>query len=139
MSKAPTPSDAETTSREIDEKIAAIGDWRGSVLGRMRKLVREADPAIIESIKWRKPTNPAGVPVWERAGILCTGEIYKDKVKLTFGRGAQLKDPSGLFNAGLDGNAKRAIDLREGDEIDGDAFKALVREAVALNLTRMRS
>jgi len=113
-----------------------VGGWRAEMLGQLRELIRQADPAIVETIKWRKPGSPDGVPVWERGGIICTGETYKDKVKLTFARGAALPDPSGLFNASLDGNARRAIDLREGEAVDPEAFKALVREAVAANLAR---
>jgi hypothetical protein len=123
----------ENASELIDRKLATLGDWRGGTLARLRALIREADPEILETVKWRKPSNPAGVPVWEHGGIVCTGETYKDKVKLTFAKGASLDDPAGLFNASLDGNARRAIDLREGEAIDGPAFKALVREAVALN------
>lgn len=120
----------------IDARIAALGDWRGATLGRARALIREADPEIVETVKWRKPSNPAGVPVWEHGGILCTGETYRDKVKLTFARGAALDDPGRLFNAGLDGGTRRAIDIREGDRIDGEALKALVRAAVAENAGR---
>ena len=123
-------------SRLIDEKIASLGGWRGEVLGRMRKLILEADPDAVEEVKWRKPSNPSGVPVWSHAGILCTGEVYKDKVKLTFARGAVIDDPAGLFNASLTGGARRAIDIRAGEEIDANAFKALVREAVAANLAK---
>jgi|SRR5690606_15394967 len=123
---------------EIDAKIAGLGDWRGTVLAGMRGLVREADPEVIETVKWRKPSNPSGVPVWEHAGILCTGEVYKDKVKLTFARGAALEDPTGLFNAGFGGNTRRAIDIREGETVDDEAFGALVREAVALNVATGR-
>lgn len=123
----------DNLSKLIDEKIASLGDWRGDVLARMRKLIHEAQPDIVEEVKWRKPTNPAGVPVWAHGGIVCTGETYKDKVKLTFARGASLDDPSGLFNASLDGNQRRAIDIREGAAIDGKAFKALIRAAVAQN------
>jgi hypothetical protein len=123
----------ETPSDSIDAKIAGLGDWRGKMLARARALIREADPDVVEAVKWRKPTNPAGVPAWEHRGLLCTGETYRDKVKLTFAKGASLADPSGLFNASLDGNMRRAIDLREGDEIDEAAFKALIREAVAAN------
>ena len=112
------------------------GDWRGETLARIRGLIAEADPEVTEAVKWRKPSNPAGVPVWERGGLICTGESYKDKVKLTFARGAALDDPSGLFNSSLDGNTRRAIDLREGDEIDGEALKALIRAAVEANLIR---
>lgn len=126
----------ETPSQAIDSKIEALGDWRGEALARARALIREADPDVIEAVKWRKPTNPAGVPVWENEGPICTGEIYRDKVKLTFARGAALEDPAGLFNSSLDGNARRAIDMKEGDEIDGEALKALVRAAVAENLSR---
>jgi len=123
----------EAPAAHIDASIAALGDWRGETLARARALIRQADPAVVEAVKWRKPTNPNGVPVWEHAGILCTGETYKDKVKLTFARGAALDDPAGLFNASLDGNVRRAIDLFEGDTIDAAAFKALVRAAVELN------
>ena len=125
-----------TASEQIDAKIASLGDWRGATLARLRRLIRESDADIVEEVKWRKPSNPAGVPVWERGGIICTGEIYKDKVKLTFARGALLDDPSGLFNASLEGGTRRAIDLREGEEIDEPGFKALVREAVALNASK---
>src|SRR5690606_632461 len=120
-------------SRLIDARIKELGDWRGATLARMRALIRRADPEMVEDIKWRKPSNPGGVPVWEHDGIVCTGETYKDKVKLTFPKGAALDDPSGLFNASLEGNARRAIDLREGDRIDETAFAALVRAALALN------
>jgi len=123
-----------TVAQEIDAKIAALGDWRGATLARMRRLIREADPAVEEDLKWRKPSNPAGVPTWSHAGILCTGETYKDKIKLTFARGAALEDPKGLFNSSLTGGTRRAIDIREGEEIDVEAFKALVLEAVAANL-----
>jgi len=123
-------------SKLIEERIASFGDWRGEVLGRMRKLILEGDPDAVEEVKWRKPSNPSGVPVWSHAGILCTGEVYKDKVKLTFARGAVIDDPAGLFNASLTGGARRAIDIRAGEEIDANAFKALVREAVAANLAK---
>ena len=109
---------AESASELIDQKIATLGDWRGGTLARLRALIREADPGIVETVKWRKPSNPAGVPVWEHGGIVCTGETYRDKVKLTFARGAALKDPAGLFNASLYGNARRAIDLREAETVD---------------------
>jgi hypothetical protein len=117
----------------IDAKIEELGDWRGEMLARVRRLIKQADPAVVEEIKWRKPTNPSGVPVWSHGGIICTGETYRDKVKLTFAHGAALADPSGVFNASLDGNTRRAIDLREGDMIDEEALKALVTAAVALN------
>lgn len=126
----------ETASEAIDTMIAALGDWRGEALARVRALIREADPEVVEAVKWRKPTNPAGVPVWEHGGLICTGETYRDKVKLTFAKGAALEDPSGLFNASLDGNARRAIDIKEGEAPDGEALKALVRAAVAENLAR---
>ena len=121
-------------SEAIDAKIASLGDWRGATLARVRRLIKEADPEADEEVKWRKPSNPAGVPVWEHAGMICTGEIYKDKVKLTFARGAALEDPSGLFNSSLTGGTRRAIDFFENDEVDETAFKALISEAVALNL-----
>ncbi len=111
-------------------------DWRAATLARVRKLMREADPQITEEIKWRKPSNPAGVPVWERDGIICTGETYKAYVKLTFAQGAALKDPARLFNSSLDGAVRRAIDIREGDKINEKALKELVRAAAALNIGR---
>ena len=123
----------KTGSELIDEKLRTLGDWRGAMLARLRRLIREADPGVEETVKWRKPSNPAGVPVWEHGGILCTGETYKDKVKLTFARGAALDDPSKLFNSSLEGGTRRAIDFREGEEVDEGAFKALIREAVAAN------
>ncbi len=122
-----------STSQLIDARIAALGDWRGETLARVRKLIKEADPQVVEEVKWRKPSNPSGVPVWSHAGIVCTGETYKDKVKLTFARGASLEDPSRLFNSSLEGNTRRAIDFHEGDRIDEKALKALIRAAVALN------
>jgi hypothetical protein len=120
----------------IDEKLRSLGDWRADMLARLRKLIAEADPEVVEAVKWRKPSNPSGVPVWEHDGMLCTGETYKDKVKLTFARGASLEDPSGLFNSSLEGGTRRAIDFGEGDEVDEQAFKALIREAVAVNGSR---
>jgi hypothetical protein len=128
----------DNPSALIDAKLAGLGDWRGAALSRMRGLIREADPEVVETVKWRKPTNPSGVPVWEHAGILCTGEVYKGYVKLTFARGAALDDPAGLFNAGFGGDTRRAIDIREGEMVDADAFKALVLEAVAANLAPKR-
>ena len=113
-------------------EVVAI-DWREEALSRMRALILEADPAMAEERKWKKPSNPAGVPVWSRHGIVCTGETYKQVVKLTFARGASLPDPHGLFNAGLEGNTRRAIDIREGEQVDAEAFKALVRASVAEN------
>lgn len=126
----------ETPSALIDARIAALGDWRGEALARARALIREADPEVVETVKWRKPSSPLGVPVWEHGGILCTGEIYRDKVKLTFARGAALDDPEGLFNSSLEGKTRRAIDIKEGEAIDGGALKALIRAAVAENLAR---
>jgi hypothetical protein len=116
-----------------------MADWRSETLGRIRELIQQADPDAVEENKWKKPSNPAGVPSWSHAGIICTGETYKDKVKLTFARGASLPDPAKLFNAGLDGGTRRAIDLREGDVIDEGAFKDLVRAAVAANLAGKKS
>src|SRR5918997_4668678 len=123
----------DTPSQLINARIAALGDWRGETLARLRALIKGADPEVVEEVKWRKPSNPLGVPVWEHGGIICTGETYKDKVKLTFAKGASLEDPSGLFNSSLDGNVRRAIDLHEGDKIDEEALKALIRAAVTLN------
>ncbi|QKK08700.1 MAG: DUF1801 domain-containing protein [Planctomycetota bacterium] len=138
MARKPSPRntaapDSLSGSDLIDERLASLPDWRGETLARIRTLIKQADPGVTEEIKWRKPSNPAGVPVWSHGGILCTGETYKDKVKLTFAKGAALEDPAGLFNASLDGNTRRAIDLREGDKLKAAAFKALIREAVALN------
>src|SRR5579863_8922394 len=117
----------QTASALISKRIAELGDWRGATLSRMRKLIKEADPQAVEEWKWR------GTPVWSHDGIVCTGESYKKVVKLTFAKGAFLKDPAGLFNSSLDGNTRRAIDIHEGEKVDESAFKALVREAVALN------
>ena len=128
----PTPSEA------IDAKIAGLDDWRGETLGRLRALIHEADPEVEETVKWAKAANPLGVPVWEHAGIICTGELYRDKVKLTFANGAALDDPAGLFNSSLDGTTRRAIDVREGETVDSEAFKALIREAMALNVGKNR-
>jgi hypothetical protein len=123
----------KSDSEAIDERLRSMSDWRGAMLAKLRRLIREADPEVVETVKWRKPSNPSGVPVWEHDGILCTGETYKDKVKLTFAKGASLDDPERLFNASLDAGTRRAIDLREGDDIDESAFKALIRAAVAAN------
>ena len=125
-------------SQLIDAKIKSLDDWRGKALARVRHLIHQADPKIIEAVKWRKPSNMLGVPVWEHAGIVCTGETYKSAVKLTFTNGASLADPDGLFNASLDGNMRRAIDLHEGDEVDAEAFKALIRAAVTLNVSKAK-
>lgn len=116
-----------------DGNTTEPGDWRASTLARVRALIMQADPDVAEEVKWRKPSNMAGVPVWSHDGIICTGEMYKDKVKLTFAQGAALDDPAGLFNSGFGGNTRRAIDLHEGDALDEGAFTALVRAAVALN------
>ncbi len=125
-------AESKSASRQIDGRIKELGDWRGEMLAKVRQLIKAADPDVVEEWKWVKPTNP-GVPVWSHAGIICTGETYKSAVKLTFAKGAQIKDPKGLFNASLEGNVRRAIDLHEGDKINEAAFKALIREAVAVN------
>jgi hypothetical protein len=125
--------DSEAPSALIDAKIAELADWRGGMLSRIRVLIKQAVPEVVEEIKWRKQSNPFGVPVWSYDGIILTGESYKDKLKLTFAKGALLEDPTGLFNSGLEGKVRRAIDLREGDGIDEEAFKALVRSAAELN------
>lgn len=124
---------ADDPSQTIDTIIAELGDWRGETLARVRELIQHAEPDVVEEIKWRKPSNPLGVPVWSRGGIICTGETYKDKVKLTFAKGASLADPDGLFNSGLDGKVRRVIDLHEGDRLDADSFAALVRAAAEAN------
>src|SRR5215470_15010998 len=125
-------SQDQSASELISKRIAELGDWRGKTLSRMRRLIREADPDVVEEWKWVKPTKP-GTPVWSHDGIVCTGESYKAAVKLTFAKGASLKDPARLFNSSLDGNVRRAIDIHEGEEVDGSAFKALVRQAIVLN------
>jgi hypothetical protein len=125
-------SQDQSASKLITKRIAEFGDWRGKTLGRMRTLIKEADPDVVEELKWVKPTNP-GTPTWSHDGIICTGESYKSVVKLTFAKGASLKDPAHLFNSSLDGNVRRAIDIHEGEDVDESAFKALVRQAVALN------
>ena len=127
-----------TPAQRIDARLAALTDWRGATLARLRALIHEAHPQVVETVKWVKPTNPHGVPVWEHAGILCTGEVYKHYVKLTFANGAALPDPAKLFNASLDGNTRRAIDIKEGEDIDAKAFRTLVEAAVAHNLARQR-
>lgn len=126
----------EDPSALIDAKIASLGDWRSATLAKLRALIREADPDVVETVKWRKPTNPGGVPTWEHAGVLCTGETYKDKVKLTFAKGAAIDDPARLFNSSLDGNVRRALDIFEGDKLNEKAFKALIKEAAALNAAK---
>ena len=122
-----------TAEEEIDEQLAARDDWRGRTLARVRELIKEADPEVVEELKWRKPSNPGGVPTWSHEGIICTGETYKGKVKLTFASGASLADPAGLFNSSLGGGTRRAIDIGEGEELDPDAFKALIRAAADHN------
>ena len=130
----------ESPSRLIDIRIEKLGDWRGETLGRIRALIRQADPAVVEEVKWRKPSNGMlGVPVWEHAGIICTGETYKAVVKLTFAKGASLEDPSGLFNSSLEGSTRRAIDIHEGEAIDEAAFQKLLVAAVALNTSRKKA
>ena len=126
-------SNKPNASKLIDERLRELDDWRGRTLGKVRGIIREADPDVVEEWKWVKPTNP-GIPVWSHNGGICTGETYKNVVKLTFFKGASLDDPSGLFNSSLDGKVRRAIDIKETDEINDDALKNLVREAVALNL-----
>ena len=123
----------KSPSSLIDEKIKKLGDWRGTMLAKVRAIIRDADPEMVEEWKWVKPTNP-GTPVWSHGGIVCTGETYKSYVKMTFAKGAELKDPSRLFNASLEGNVRRAIDIHEGDTVDEAALKNLIRAAVALNL-----
>ena len=125
-------SQGESASELISKSFAELGDWRGETLSRMRTLIREADPDVVEEWKWVKPASP-GTPVWSHDGLICTGESYKSVVKLTFGKGASLPDPAHLFNSSLEGNVRRAIDIHEGEEVDESAFKALVRQAVALN------
>jgi hypothetical protein len=134
--REPGSTEGRSASELIDRRIAELGDWRGETLSRMRTLIKEADPDVVEEVKWIKPTNPGGVPAWSHDGIICTGESYKSIVKLTFAKGASLSDPAKLFNASLDGNVRRAIDIHEREEIDAGAFKALIRAAVALNTSR---
>jgi hypothetical protein len=131
MKKSPASED-QSASELIAKRIAELADWRGETLGRMRQLIKDADPDVVEEWKWVKPTTP-GTPVWSHDGIICTGETYKSVVKLTFAKGASLKDPARLFNSSLDGNVRRAIDIHEGETVDQSAFKALIRQAVALN------
>ena len=125
-------SQGQSASELISKSFAELGDWRGEILSRMRKLIKEADPEVVEEWKWVKPASP-GTPVWSHDGLICTGESYKSVVKLTFGKGASLPDPAHLFNSSLEGNVRRAIDIHEGEEVDGSAFEELVRQAVALN------
>jgi len=133
MKKTNNSKSNETASQLIDAQLKELKDWRGETLSRVRRLIKQADPDVVEELKWKKPSNPAGVPVWSHNGPICTGETYSSVVKLTFFKGAQLKDPKRLFNSSLEGNARRAIDLHQGDRIDEAAFQALIREAVALN------
>jgi hypothetical protein len=132
----PDSGDADSASARIDATIAELTDWRGETLSRIRTLIHRADPHVIEEVKWVKPSNPAGVPTWSHDGIICTGEVYAAKVKLTFAHGASLDDPSGLFNSSLGGSTRRAIDVQQGEEIDARAFEALVKAAVELNEVR---
>lgn len=134
-----TDTDDDSAPARIDRALADLGDWRGETLRTMRDLIKEADPDVVEEVKWVKPTNPAGVPTWSHDGIICTGETYEARVKLTFANGAALEDPSGLFNSSLGGSTRRAIDLHEGDEVDGRAFKALVRAAVDRNAAQAQA
>ena len=135
-SAASKTTGGESPARLIDARIKKLDDWRGETLARMRALIKAADPDVVEEVKWRKPSNGMlGVPVWEHAGIICTGETYKAVVKLTFAKGAALSDPTGIFNASLEGGTRRAIDIPEGGKINEKAFKALIREAVALNVS----
>jgi hypothetical protein len=133
-SNAKRTQSSESASPRIDQQIRSLGDWRAQTLANVRRMIHEADPEIVEECKWVKPSNPSGVPVWSHAGIVCTGETYKQVVKLTFARGASLDDPAGLFNSSLEGNTRRAIDIRENETLDAKAFKALIRAAVAENL-----
>ena len=137
MTKSNSGND-ESPATLIDARIEELADWRGETLSRMRGLIKEADPDVVEEVKWRKPTNPNGIPVWSHDGNICTGETYKKKVKLTFAKGASLEDPTSLFNASLNANVSRAIDIHEGDEIDETAFTSLVRAAAALNESETR-
>ena len=131
-------NEGRSASERIDDRITELGDWRGETLSRMRKLIKEADPDVVEEVKWVKKTSP-GTPTWSHDGIICTGEPYKAVVKLTFAKGASLKDPAKLFNSSLEGNTRRAIDIHEGEKVDATAFKALIRAAIALNTTSGKS
>ena len=127
---------SDSASKEIDARIEELGDWRGAMLARLRALVKQADPDVVEECKWKKPSNPRGVPVWSHDGLICTGETHKSVVKMTFAKGAFLEDPAGLFNSSLEGNLRRAIDFREGDKVNEKALKALIRAAVVLNTSK---
>lgn len=133
-----TRDGAADAQERITRVISELGDWRGTTLGRLRDLIRDAVPDVVEELKWAKPSNPGGVPTWSSDGILCTGEVYKDKVKLTFMHGAELDDPTGLFNAGLAGGTRRAIDVHEAGEVDAEDFQALVRSAAERNAAHRR-
>jgi hypothetical protein len=135
MKKKISP-EAESASTLIDTRIHHLADWRGEMLSRLRALIKQADPEVVEESKWKKPSNPWGVPVWSHGGMICTGETHKSVVKMTFAKGALLEDPAGLFNSSLEGNLRRAIDFREGDKINEKALKALIRAAVALNTSK---
>lgn len=137
MTTKSNPPEDTAPSKLIDQTIEALGDWRGEMLAHLRTLIKQADPDVVEEVKWRKPSNSMlGVPVWEHDGMICTGETYKAAVKLTFAKGASVDDPSGLFNASLDGNTRRAIDFQQGDVVDEEAFRTLIRAAVALNTSQ---
>src|SRR3954451_9613559 len=131
-------SDTTNASKQIDNRIRELGGWRGETLSKVRGIIKEADPEVVEEWKWVKPTNP-GTPVWSHDGMICTGETYKNAVKMTFAKGAALEDPSGIFNASLGGNTRRAIDFHDGDEIDEEGLKALIRAAVTLNQSKAKS
>ena len=133
--KAGSPSN-ESASNEVDARIHELADWRGEMLARLRAVIKQADPEVVEECKWKKPSNPRGVPVWSHDGMICTGETHKSVVKMTFAKGAFLDDPSGLFNSSLEGNLRRAIDLHEGDKVNEKALKALIRAAVVLNKSK---
>jgi hypothetical protein len=133
MTKRSDSKEGDSPSQLIDARVKELGDWRGETLARVRALIKQADPEVVEELKWKKASSPGGVPVWSHDGLICTGETYKDKVKMTFAKGASLEDPSGLFNSSLEGNTRRAIDIHEGEKIDEEALKALIRAAVALN------
>lgn len=135
VATVPEGEEEASPSQLIDARIKALSDWRGDMLARIRTLIKQADPDVVEEVKWKKPSNMLGVPVWEHGGIICTGETYKNAVKLTFAKGASLEDPSSLFNSSLEGNTRRAIDFHEGEQIDEEALKALIRAAVALNMS----
>ncbi len=139
MNCNPNEAKGEDDSQDFEARIAELNDWRGEMLARMRMLIKQADPDVVEEVKWRKPSNPAGVPVWSHAGIICTGETYKNAVKLTFAKGASLPDPAGLFNSSLEGNTRRAVDFHEGDKINEKALKALIRAAVLLNTAALNT